>query len=71
MSYRRVLIVYLLIVHGELAGVAQVDLQGVLLLPEGFLVGRLLRLQLLLGRLRPRQPMLTESVLCVSFVNLQ
>ena len=39
--------------NGErVVGVAQVDLQGVLLLPEGLLVGRLLRLQLLLRRLR-------------------
>ena len=43
---------HLLVVRGELAGVAEVDLQGVLLLPEGLLVGRLLRLQLLLRRLR-------------------
>ncbi len=46
----------LLVVDGEcMAGVAQVDLQGVLLLllvAEDLLVGRLLRLQLLLRRLR-------------------
>ena len=40
-----------MVVHGELAVVAELDVQRVLLL-DGLLVGRLLRLQLLLRRLR-------------------
>ena len=42
---------HLLVVHGELARIAQVHLQG-FLLPDGLLVDRLLRLQLLFRRLR-------------------